>query len=161
MAPTGSPPAPANEAQDASAAPDAATPAAANATQAAPSAPSAPQSAPQATSPQAAAAPGPSTAKPAAQRAAPGLSGRGTGFGNTHTGAALSARIRIEERVILDNVSYALKLFEAEHGRRPSSHEEFMQKIIQANSIQLPSLPEGQNYVYDPEQGELMVEQAQ
>ncbi len=44
------------------------------------------------------------------------------------------------------------------NGRKPNSHEEFMEKIIKEGKINLPELPAGQRYVYDPEQGQLMVE---
>ncbi|MBC7353409.1 MAG: hypothetical protein H5U08_13695 [Thermogutta sp.] len=55
-------------------------------------------------------------------------------------------------------VPHALQLFEAEHGRKPESHEEFWREIIEKNNIQLPRLPPGHRYVYDPQRGELMVE---
>ncbi len=55
-------------------------------------------------------------------------------------------------------VPQALQLFEAEHGRKPQSHEEFWREIIEKNNIQLPRLPPGHRYVYDPQRGELMVE---
>ena len=51
------------------------------------------------------------------------------------------------------------ELFKATEGRTPKSHEEFMEKIIKANHIHLPTLPEGHRYVYDPKQEQLMVEQ--
>jgi len=49
-------------------------------------------------------------------------------------------------------------LFAATEGRKPNSHEEFMNKIIKFNKIQLPTLPAGEKYVYDPQEGELMVQ---
>ncbi len=52
----------------------------------------------------------------------------------------------------------AVKLFAATEGRKPRSHDEFMNKIIKFNNIQLPTLPAGQTYVYDPKIGELMVQ---
>jgi len=55
-------------------------------------------------------------------------------------------------------VPQALQLFQAEHGRRPESHEEFWREIIEKNGIRLPTLPPGHKYVYVPEAGELMVE---
>ena len=39
--------------------------------------------------------------------------------------------------------------------------KEFMEKVIQANQIQLPELAAGSKYVWDPEKGELMVERPQ
>ena len=43
-----------------------------------------------------------------------------------------------------------LQLFQAEHGRKPKSHEEFMAKVIDAHKRKLPKAPEGQKFVYDP-----------
>jgi hypothetical protein len=51
-----------------------------------------------------------------------------------------------------------MQLYEATNGKKPTTHEEFMEQIIRANQIVLPELPAGQRYVYDPETGELMVE---
>ena len=51
----------------------------------------------------------------------------------------------------------ALRLYEGANGHRPKTHEEFMEKIIKFNNIKLPELPAGQEYVYDPAKGELMV----
>lgn len=55
-------------------------------------------------------------------------------------------------------VPQALQLFKAMNdGQGPTSHEEFMEKIIKANNIPLPELPDGQEYVYDPKTEELMI----
>lgn len=52
----------------------------------------------------------------------------------------------------------ALNKFNAFEGRNPTSHEEFMEKVVQANNIRLPELPPGERYVFDPATNELMVE---
>jgi hypothetical protein len=66
---------------------------------------------------------------------------------------------RVQERMIFEaSVPKAMQLFEAEHGRKPNSHEEYMAEIIQKNAIKLPELPPGQRYVYDPQAGQLLVE---
>ena len=54
-------------------------------------------------------------------------------------------------------VERALQLFHAEHERYPKDHEEFMEKIIRANNIQLPVLPGGDQYQYDVENHELVI----
>jgi len=65
----------------------------------------------------------------------------------------------VKQRAVFDiQIPSAVKLFEATEGRKPRSHDEYMSKIISANKIQLPELPAGQTYVYDPQQGELMVQ---
>ncbi|MBW3601036.1 MAG: hypothetical protein KY475_27685 [Planctomycetes bacterium] len=65
---------------------------------------------------------------------------------------------RVQERLIFQQVEQALQLYKATEGRLPQSHDEFMQKVIQPNRIQLPELPAGARYVWDPQKGELMVE---
>lgn len=63
-----------------------------------------------------------------------------------------------EKAVFEIQIPQALTLFNASEGRNPTSHEEFMEKIVQANNIRLPELPEGHRYLYDPATNELMVE---
>ena len=63
-----------------------------------------------------------------------------------------------EDLVFNAQVKPAIQLFKATHGKGPESHEQFMAEIIKKNGIQLPPLPEGQSYVYDPETEQLMVE---
>ena len=40
-------------------------------------------------------------------------------------------------------------------------HEEFMEKIVTFNQIELPALPPGHRYVHDPKSERLMVERPQ
>jgi hypothetical protein len=85
-----------------------------------------------------------------------------TGKGNYQPGlitTPVSIYFRVQERLIFEvQIPHAMQLFEAENGYKPRSHEEFMEKIIKANNLELPDLPPGHRYVYDPERGELMVE---
>lgn len=58
------------------------------------------------------------------------------------------------------NVKHAIDLYEAEHGEKPKTYEEFMELIIKkgkADGIQLPMLPYYQEYGYDPDKQELVV----
>lgn len=58
------------------------------------------------------------------------------------------------------NVKHAIDLYEAEHGEKPKTYEEFMEVIIKkgkADGIQLPMLPHYQEYGYDPDKQELVV----
>jgi hypothetical protein len=52
----------------------------------------------------------------------------------------------------------AIQTFDALEGRGPKTHEEFMEKVIKAYNIELPELPAGHKYVYDPATKILMVE---
>lgn len=69
------------------------------------------------------------------------------------------AYFSVRERAVFEiQIPAALRPFKATNGSGPKSHEEFMAQIIEANQIQLPELPAGQKYVYDPKTEELMVE---
>jgi hypothetical protein len=62
------------------------------------------------------------------------------------------------ERVVFEiQIPQALQLFKATNGQPPASHDEFMQRVIGENAIQLPMLPAGQRYQYDPATEQLMV----
>jgi hypothetical protein len=57
-------------------------------------------------------------------------------------------------------VQHSMDLYEAEHGEKPKTYEEFMELIIKkgrADGIQLPMLPYYQEYGYDPDKKELVV----
>ena len=58
------------------------------------------------------------------------------------------------------NVQHAIDLYEAEHGEKPKTYEEFMDVIIKKgkpDGIMLPMLPYYQEYGYDPDKKELVV----
>ena len=66
---------------------------------------------------------------------------------------------RARERVVFQiQIPQAMQLYEAMHGKKPATEEEFFSQIVKANNLQLPELPPGQRYVYDPEKAQLMVE---
>ncbi len=73
--------------------------------------------------------------------------------------APARALFRTKQRVVFEiQIPHALQLYKALKGKAPETQDEFMQQIVKANKIQLPKLPEGHRYVYDPEKEELMVE---
>jgi hypothetical protein len=63
-------------------------------------------------------------------------------------------------RIAQLGIMQAVNLFNAEHGRYPKDHEEFMEKIIKANSMELPVLPGKLRYQYDVENHELKIVEA-
>jgi hypothetical protein len=70
--------------------------------------------------------------------------------------------IRFEQKAVFGiSIKQAMELYKASNGAYPKTHEEFMEQIITAQGIQLPELPAGQKYIYDPEQAQLMVERPQ
>jgi hypothetical protein len=98
--------------------------------------------------------------EPQRKKAKAGVTGRGNYGGGMGT-ASLSALVRVQEKVEFQQVEYALKLYKAQHGELPKSHEEFMDKIIKFNNIKLPELQPGDEYLYDPDEGELFVRSKQ
>lgn len=84
--------------------------------------------------------------------------GRRSAAAGGYLGAVGHARFWAEHQAILLNIEHALNLYNATNDGYPESHEEFMNEIIRANSIQLPKLPPGEQYLYDPDEHKLMVE---
>ena len=70
-----------------------------------------------------------------------------------------SAYWKTREKIAFEiHIPKALQLYKAlGDGSGPKSHEAFMSEIIAANRIQLPELPEGQVYRYDPDTEQVMV----
>jgi hypothetical protein len=57
-------------------------------------------------------------------------------------------------------VKHSIDLYEAEHGEKPKTYEEFMEVIIKKgkpDGLWLPMLPYYQEYAYDPDAKELVV----
>ena len=75
--------------------------------------------------------------------------------GGGYLATVLSARFRAEHKLILIQVEHAMNLYNGLHGHYPKSHDEFMTNVIQANSLQLPELDEGFEYLYDPDDHQL------
>lgn len=72
------------------------------------------------------------------------------------TGAHRSASAQLAQLP----VEQAMKLYVAEHGARPTTHAEFMAKIIRPgkpDGVQLPMLPYYQEYAFDPKKGGIVV----
>jgi hypothetical protein len=71
--------------------------------------------------------------------------------------APLTAYGPMVERVSIIAVDQAIALFMATEGRYPKDHDEFMEKVIRANNMKLPVLPNGGQYKYDEQAQTLMV----
>jgi hypothetical protein len=71
--------------------------------------------------------------------------------------AAVGAYGPTMERISKIEIDHAINLFQAENGRYPKDYDEFMEKIIKANNIQLPVLPAKGQYKYDEENHCLVV----
>lgn len=67
----------------------------------------------------------------------------------------LKGGIRAEQKLNMAQVTQALQLFWGFEGRYPNSHEEFMEKVIKFNNIQLEPLQEPYEYYYNTEDNQL------
>ncbi len=98
-----------------------------------------------------------------AQKAVAGVGKKGQSLNdNTGIARAITAGpatlLNFQQKAVLDiQIPQALQLFNATEGRLPKSHEEFMQKIVEANRLVLPELPAGGVYRFNTEKGELWV----
>jgi hypothetical protein len=89
-----------------------------------------------------------------------GVGKKGRGYGGGIYTEPIRTMFRAEQWIVFDvQIPSAMKIFKGLNDRDPKSHEEFMKEIIEANSIELPELPAGQEYVYLPEEAKLMVRQ--
>jgi hypothetical protein len=93
------------------------------------------------------------------EEAMAGVGAKGRGYGGGIVTEPIRQKFTIEQRLIFQvQIPEALKLYKAEHNdQAPKTHEAFMKEIIEANSIVLPQLPEGDKYLFDPKLEKLMV----
>ena len=87
-----------------------------------------------------------------------GVGKKGRNYGGGVISEPVRQYFRAQQQIQFIKVTSAMNLYKGEHGFLPKTHDVFMKEIIEANEIELPELPEGLRYVYDPERGELMVE---
>ena len=93
------------------------------------------------------------------KKAEVGVGKKGRSYGKGVIVTPVATLFAVRERLVFEvQIPEAMKLFKATEDRAPKSHEEFMEKIIKANNIHLPELPEGDRYRYDPKTEQLMVE---
>jgi hypothetical protein len=122
---------------------------------------------------------GPSAVAPAGQRSQPqtppavqpnatyqkadvGAGKRGRNYEPGIVTTPIASYFASRERIAFQiQIPDAMRLYKASNGNAPKTHDEFMQKIIKENNIQLPDLPAGQRYVYLPDKEELFVEHPQ
>ena len=61
------------------------------------------------------------------------------------------------ESITKTQITSLINTFNAIEGHYPASHEEFMERIIKENNVQLPKLPFQGKYMYDVEKHELVI----
>jgi len=90
-------------------------------------------------------------------KAESGVGAKGRGEGGGYVTVVARARFRAADSVQFGIMERALRDYKILNERLPRSHEEFMTEIIEKHAVQLPPLRKGEEYVYDPDEGELMV----
>jgi hypothetical protein len=111
-------------------------------------------------------------AEPDAAKAAPykelekaqvGSGDKGRGYGQGIIATPVATYFAARERIMFEiTVPDAIRAFKFENNfKGPKSHDEFMKMVIKKNNINLPTLPPGHVYVYDPKSEQLMVEKPQ
>ena len=73
----------------------------------------------------------------------------------------ISVYFRAQEKITFEvQIPSNMNLYKAMNNNKgPATQEEFMEKIIKANRVDLPDLPPGDRYFYDPEKEELFIKQ--
>lgn len=99
-------------------------------------------------------------AEPAGEVAGVGVGAKGQNYGGPgFVTTPVEAYFRTGERIAFEvQIPKAMQLYKAEHNNKgPKTHEEYMNIIIKENGVQLPELPAGEEYVYDPKTEQLLV----
>jgi hypothetical protein len=94
------------------------------------------------------------------EKAAVGVGAKGRDYGGPgFVTTPVQEYFRTGERIAFDiQIPNAMKIYKAEHNNKgPKTHEEYMNIIIQENGVQLPDLPAGEEYFYDPASEQLLV----
>ncbi|MGL4514283.1 MAG: hypothetical protein ACRCT8_14440 [Lacipirellulaceae bacterium] len=76
--------------------------------------------------------------------------------GGDYLAVTVRGGIRAEQKIKLATVTHALALYNATEGRGPKSHEEFMEKVVKFNQIELEPLQEPYEYWFNAEEQLLM-----
>ena len=93
------------------------------------------------------------------EKAQGGSGEKGRGYGGGIISTPVSTYFLAKERIMFEiTIPDALRAYKFENDfKGPKTNEEFMEKVIKKNGIQLPTLPPGHSYIYDPKEEQLMV----
>ncbi|MGA2797506.1 MAG: hypothetical protein ABSE63_08015 [Thermoguttaceae bacterium] len=93
------------------------------------------------------------------EKAQVGSGDKGRGYGGGIIGTPVSTYFAAKERIMFEiQIPECLRAYKFENDfKGPKTNEEFMEKVIKKNGIQLPTLPPGHSYIYDPKEEQLMV----
>ena len=93
------------------------------------------------------------------QKARRGMGKKGQGYGGGIITQPIATYFQTRQKITFSiQIPHQMKMFKAMNDRNPKDLDEYMNKIIKPAAIQLPELPQGHRYVYDPQKGDLLVE---
>jgi hypothetical protein len=94
------------------------------------------------------------------EKADVGSGDKGRGYGEGIIATPVATYFAARERIMFSvQIPEFIRAYKFEHDfKGPKSHDEFMREIIKKNNVNLPSLPPGHRYLYDPVSEQLMVE---
>jgi hypothetical protein len=94
-----------------------------------------------------------------AEKADVGSGDKGRGYGEGVIATPVATYFAARERIMFTiQIPEFVRAYKFEHDfKGPKSNEEFMEKIIKKNHVQLPTLPPGHQYWYDAKAEELQV----
>ncbi len=94
---------------------------------------------------------------PVREKAVVGVGKRGRDYGPGVITTPISVYFKAPQMLVFNvKIPAAMNLYYGVHGHFPKTQEEFMQKIIKENMIELPELPPGARYAYDAEKAAKM-----
>jgi hypothetical protein len=85
---------------------------------------------------------------------------QGQGYGGGLITEPVHQFFSMRNLITWDQIKHDMDIWQAIHNRYPKTAQEFQKEILEPANIELPELPRGNRYVYDPKTGELMVARA-
>ncbi len=82
---------------------------------------------------------------------------QGQGYGGGLITEPVHEFFSMRNLITWDQIKHDMDIWQAIHNRWPKNAQEFQKEILEPANIELPELPPGNRYVYDPKTGELMV----
>lgn len=94
-----------------------------------------------------------------AEKADVGSGDKGRGYGEGFVATPVATYFAARERIMFTiQIPDFIRAYKFKHDMKgPKSNEEFMEKIVKKNSLDLPTLPAGHKYWYDAKDEELKV----
>jgi hypothetical protein len=82
---------------------------------------------------------------------------QGQGYGGGLITEPVHQFFSMRNLITWDQIKHDMDIWQAIHNRFPKNAQEFQKEILEPANIDLPELPPGKRYVYNPKTGELLV----